>query len=59
MQRVWSREEVKAGDIVKEPWPLWLEHLRGEYDTTPLHCSKPSWSDRIDTTLSILLGMGA
>ena len=51
MQRVWSREEVKAGDIVKEPWLLWLEHLRGEYDTTPLHCSKPGWSDRIDTTL--------
>lgn len=46
MQRVWSREEVKAGDIVKKHWPLWLEHLEGDYDTTPLHWSKPSWKQQ-------------
>lgn len=42
MQRVWSREGVKAGDSVKQPWPLWLEYLRGERDAAP--CSAPVWA---------------
>lgn len=45
MQMWWSdaacvvKGGVKAGDGVKQPWPLWLEHLRGEYDAAP--CTAP------------------
>ena len=51
MQDAQSGEGVKAGDVAKKHWPLWLEHLRGEYYAIPCTALNLSWSDRADTVL--------
>lgn len=54
MHDVWSREEVKAGDIVKKHWPLWLEHLGRDY-TPPCIGLNRARSNRPGTTLRHLM----